>query len=770
MLAVVIVAIRVEAQTDPYLAEEAPDVQLTPLIQQKAAELGNDPVRIYQFVRNELRYESYFGAMKGPQGALLSRGANDYDSASLLVSLLRAAGTPARFARGRVKIPLEDALALTGATTGGAEVHVGTEVHLGRPQPTAWDASPVANLVWSEPNFEMLRIWVEALVPVARYRGKASGSSTAGKAWLALDPGFKLANWTPDPGLPLGQGALEFEYMRPTGLYSKVFPKLPVEIYEGQVLSYLASQHSPGTTPAGIESVLFTGKLREASVGLLPTSLPYDLDSSVPTARSASLEQLHSSPLWTDSASGGGAVGYRTRYSIHVCETSAGSACETLSLGSSSKLIEASDWSGNWETRQVVLSFPPDPGSPDNVPDTGYSACDGTDGQPIVTRPKIAIDGADISPPGTSTIPLCSEVSVVVLAEPVPAAPTSRSQHTVGVGGVYVPVLESNASGPQEVALAAESLLGASDTFPLEVDAATGRMFVDDATRNGEKEAGEEFFARHFEAREAHIGGLLHLAEVWYADATRSADRRLASIEHLRELPRTHAGLVSAGTQIGYAFDIPFSVQPSNLLIDVKSGWFAASTRDGVDAALNMRIFDLRLHQHSALEHAVWEELVGFEAISTVKGFQLAEEGTARHVRILNGPADALNLTDECTNSNCDEEDIDQNTYCQLIYNFGESSVNEVSAWSCAPGALPGTTQELRILNRSLVSWNGFAGFVYLRRYDLGGSQRQSMTISPSGAGGIRNDVRDLPWREYMSGRSRDRSIRVRRIVRVLRS
>ena len=59
---------------DPYLAEDAPDVVLSARIVAKAQELSNDPVRIYEFVRNELEFQNDFGLMKGPEGTLLARG------------------------------------------------------------------------------------------------------------------------------------------------------------------------------------------------------------------------------------------------------------------------------------------------------------------------------------------------------------------------------------------------------------------------------------------------------------------------------------------------------------------------------------------------------------------------------------------------------------------------------------------------------------------------------------------------------------------------
>lgn len=57
-----------------------------------ATALGNDPVRIFNHVRNNIDYEHYFGLRKGSVLTLLEGGGNDFDQCALLADLLRAAG------------------------------------------------------------------------------------------------------------------------------------------------------------------------------------------------------------------------------------------------------------------------------------------------------------------------------------------------------------------------------------------------------------------------------------------------------------------------------------------------------------------------------------------------------------------------------------------------------------------------------------------------------------------------------------------------------
>jgi len=65
---------------------------ITPEIESLAVGLRNDPVKIFEYVHNYIRYESYFGSKKGAHLTLLEGSGNEHDQSALLVALLRAAG------------------------------------------------------------------------------------------------------------------------------------------------------------------------------------------------------------------------------------------------------------------------------------------------------------------------------------------------------------------------------------------------------------------------------------------------------------------------------------------------------------------------------------------------------------------------------------------------------------------------------------------------------------------------------------------------------
>ncbi len=82
-------------------------------ISAKAASLGNDANRIFQFVRDQVGYESYPGALRGARGTLWSLAGNSLDKASLLIALLRASGIPAQYATGTLSLAQQKQLILS---------------------------------------------------------------------------------------------------------------------------------------------------------------------------------------------------------------------------------------------------------------------------------------------------------------------------------------------------------------------------------------------------------------------------------------------------------------------------------------------------------------------------------------------------------------------------------------------------------------------------------------------------------------------------------
>ena len=178
-------AILGEAATEADLAITA-DADRGAAIAELGASLENNPVRIYNWVRNNIRYTVGYGAMQGASGVLQSGRGNDIDSASLLVALYRQAGIPARYVYGTVEIPAARMLAWLGVDSSGAAQAMLTQA--GVPHQVV-DAGGVASA------FQIEHVWVKARIDLQPSRGARQHAATT---WVELDPSFKQTTSGPD--------------------------------------------------------------------------------------------------------------------------------------------------------------------------------------------------------------------------------------------------------------------------------------------------------------------------------------------------------------------------------------------------------------------------------------------------------------------------------------------------------------------------------------------------------------------------------------------
>ncbi|MEX2205208.1 MAG: DUF6531 domain-containing protein, partial [Myxococcota bacterium] len=770
--------------------EDRPDVAFSgdaSSVQAVADSLGNDAVRIYEFVRNELEYQPYYGLMKGPVATLESRAGNDYDLAALLVSLYRASGIPARFARGRIEVAGPEAAAWTGteASTGAHARNLWATI-----EPPHWldpgnEAIGAAHMSQGAGSVQKLHVWVEAQVPMARYRGTGA-TQLAGSAWIALDPSYKLRDWKPDPDLPIGSLALTFDYDGPTGYYRSLNEKLPSEVFEEQVTRWLALNR-PGTS---VEEAMYWGPIREERPGILPNSLPYAVKS---VTRHASLVSLHCFSLTpnpsclnpTVASGDDGAIDYRHQWN--------------LTLSGAGSFV---GWTAALQGRRVSLTFPPTLADANSVPPGGYGDADCN--QSIQTRPTITVDGT-VVPGLTSTPNLCSPLTVTIEdIRPNPGGPATETLNTAGTytikaGGTYLLALDAYAASAEGTQRVADALRVAHQTYPVLSNAPAPYVDVD---HDETKDPNEPYLGRDFETQEKLVGGLLHLASARYFEDRIQSARKLDGLHQRLRAPSASAGLIQSAPAVEYVLGIPFTVRAPDLVIDLQALTLGLVDRTG--APLDYELWPAGRETHheyllgnedSALEHVVWEEIAGLEAVSTVRGLQLQlsttnvnllkirsnAEGTAAlgscrplgtqanatvvrarssipdfglgwaGVRFLNlastpnislcedrlpGPLGFPTSCDITVNKSDIEEvrqdhcqGIDRVTHCTVSQGPVEVAPNLNRLCSAIPISTPQEQQsiadsvgELWITNRSFFRFDTFSGFVYYKRWKNGTS------------------------------------------------
>lgn len=164
---------------------ESVEIQFTPEIKALAQQLNNNSIEIYTWVHNNIRFIPSYGSIQGAQHTLETKQGNAIDTASLLISLLRAANIPARYAYGTVEIPAEKVMNWVG----GAQTPEAAQSILGMggvPSIGMLQGGKIA-------KFKLEHVWVEAYVDYFPSRGMVE---KVGDSWVPMDASFKQYDFT----------------------------------------------------------------------------------------------------------------------------------------------------------------------------------------------------------------------------------------------------------------------------------------------------------------------------------------------------------------------------------------------------------------------------------------------------------------------------------------------------------------------------------------------------------------------------------------------
>lgn len=159
---------------------ETPDIQFTDAIRSQALELNEDPVEIYNWVRNNIEFIPSYGSIQGANYTLEHGKGNAFDTASLLIALLRASNIPARYAYGSVEIPVDQVMNWVG----GVDVPEAAQQLLGQggiPNVALVNGGKITHI-------RMETVWAEAWVDYFPSRG---AKHVTGDQWIPLDASFK---------------------------------------------------------------------------------------------------------------------------------------------------------------------------------------------------------------------------------------------------------------------------------------------------------------------------------------------------------------------------------------------------------------------------------------------------------------------------------------------------------------------------------------------------------------------------------------------------
>jgi len=247
--------------TDADLAETV-EVNFTNEISQIAEVLNNDPVLIYEFVKNNFKYEPYYGSLKGAQQTLIEQAGNDFDQASLLIALYRSIGIPARYVYGTIQVPIDKAISWVSAPDALTAIKI-----------FATNGIPVAkNPEGVITALQIEHAWIEAFLPYDNYRGKISSPSNGKGTWIPLDPSFK--QHFPNPsGINLFQASSMSVETILQNYITEVKTNLPVREY----LSLIKTKIEQTMPDKRFYDLIWTNYIDSRELGLLPSTLEYEV-------------------------------------------------------------------------------------------------------------------------------------------------------------------------------------------------------------------------------------------------------------------------------------------------------------------------------------------------------------------------------------------------------------------------------------------------------------------------------------------------------------
>ena len=165
---------------------ETGDVKLSPAIIAQAQALDKNPVKIYNWVRNNIQFMPTYGSIQGSEMTLQNRRGNAFDTASLLIALYRASGIPARYVYGTIEMPASRVMNWVGGV-GKPEAAQSLLGQGGIPHAGVQAGGSIGRI-------QMEHVWVQAWVDNVPSGGAVNKKP---EAWVAMDASYKQFEFAP---------------------------------------------------------------------------------------------------------------------------------------------------------------------------------------------------------------------------------------------------------------------------------------------------------------------------------------------------------------------------------------------------------------------------------------------------------------------------------------------------------------------------------------------------------------------------------------------
>lgn len=263
-----------DADDPAYLAATV-EVTLSDAVKAKAAELGYDPVQVYNWVRNSIEWVPTWGATQDADLTLSARRGNAFDISSLLIALLRASGVPARYVHGTIDVPAGKFKNWVG---GFQAVAAASDF-------AASGGIPVTNIVRGGKIaiVRMEHIWVEAAIDYEPSRGAVNRSADS---WVQMDPSYKQYQYfsgmdmeriTGISGQQLAQDYVDSGSISPTGEWVQGFDPSALENAQTGAEEKINDYITANPPNANTDQVMGGREIIPRNVPVLPAAIPNDI-------------------------------------------------------------------------------------------------------------------------------------------------------------------------------------------------------------------------------------------------------------------------------------------------------------------------------------------------------------------------------------------------------------------------------------------------------------------------------------------------------------
>lgn len=563
---------------------ETVEIKFTPAIQTRAEELGGRPLAIYEWVRNNVEFVPTWGSIQGADYCLQTMQCNAFDTASLLIALLRASGIPARYAMGTVEMPMEKVMNWAGGFT-DANAALNFMASGGIPAGGLVEGGRIKVV-------QMEHVWVEAWIDYIPSRG-ARHRQGGGDTWIPLDASFKQYAYTdgmdvssavPFDAEGFADALISSAIINETDGYvtgvDSAYIQQAMSEYQAQVSDYITTNHPDAT----VGDVLGKNEIIVQKFPYLLGTLPYRL--RVTGARYSSMPDS-----------------YRHKIEFYLAAESIISGSMPISITRSlpelaGRKITLSYSPATPEDEAVINSYLPEP-HPDGTPIDPSEFPSSLPAYLINLKPELRMDGEVAATGGA-----------------------------IGMG--HIQKLDMTFTSPSHGSGVVANKVNAGEYFGIALDLAGISGPQMEAVKAKLESTKAKLESGNYEGltKDDVLGDLLYATALSYFAELDAMDHVQARTMGVVDIRLPSENIFKTALEVEHSFGVPVSVSAGGLAMDADRMLSLSKARDG-DYEKKRQFMLASGMNSSALEHSVPEQLFStpenpVEGISAVKALQIA--------------------------------------------------------------------------------------------------------------------------------------------------